>query len=351
MKKYQLTVMALGFCLLLLSVPQAVWATDGQIKIGPPAEGASFPIVINQAGSYVLTDNLEVSDSDVDAIRIVVNNVTLDLNGHTIKGTSGGNGSGIWAENRYSITILNGRVWGFGSNGISLSSTEEDPSQKNAGHILKGVQSLNNIGTGITIYGSAVSNCIANGNGGDGIHAFYSSLNHCTTNKNASVGLDLWNSTAFNCTADWNSGVGVLATGSTIDNMTSQGNTGGGININSSSLTNCTVSVNYSVGITASYSTIDNMTSQGNIGDGISVSSSFLSNCTAMANTGNGISAYYSRVENNLVSSNQGYGIQIGSNHNFVIKNMGNTNTGGNISSFPSENYVPLTGDNANLFF
>ena len=315
MKKNQFTIVAFAFCLWLLAVPLTVWATDGQIKIGPPAAGASFPIVINQAGSYVLTDNLVVIDANVDAIQIEHNDVTLDLNGHTIHGpANGGTGSGIWEENRYSITILNGRVWGFGSNGISLSSTLNDPSLKSAGHILKDIQAFNNSGTGITIYGGTVSSCIANGNGEDGIFAFHSSLNHCTTNKNARYGLYLSHSTGFNCTANGNSSAGITASSSTIDNMTAHDNNGIGIDIFSSSVTNCAA--------------------DGNTGNGFYVSDD-------------------SRVENNHVSFNQGYGIQIYGTSNYVIKNTGVSNNLGGISSDYPKNYVPLPadGDNANRFF
>ena len=62
MKKNHRKAVILGFCVLFLTFPPSVWAIDGQIKIGQPAAGESYPIVIDHAGSYVLTDKLAVSD-------------------------------------------------------------------------------------------------------------------------------------------------------------------------------------------------------------------------------------------------------------------------------------------------
>jgi hypothetical protein len=308
MKQNQLTVLAFGICLLFLTLPPTVWATDGQIKIGQPAAGESYPILIDHAGSYVLTDNLVVGGTD--AIRIQANDVTLDLNGHTIQGPSTGFNYGIWAFNQYSITILNGRVWGFGGNGVYLFSNANDPSHRSAGHIVKDMQLLNN-GVGIGINGGVVLNCVANGNVGNGIVALFSCVHNCMTNKNAE-GLYLDESNASGITSISNSGVGIRAIDSRVDNAVANGNGSAGINSSGSSV----------------------------------------ANCTARNNSGGGILAANSRIENNLVSNNQNYGLSINSANNFVIKNTGSTNTPGNISAYPAGSYVPLIGsDNANVFF
>ena len=111
---------------LMLIFPISSYGTDGQRKISQ-TPSTTFPIVINQAGSYVLTSNLVVTDPNVNAIEITANNVTLDLNGHIIQGpnTGSGTGSGIYSQNPYGITIKNGKVQEFGYYGIYLIGTSE----------------------------------------------------------------------------------------------------------------------------------------------------------------------------------------------------------------------------------
>jgi hypothetical protein len=308
--------MAISFFLLFVTLQPTAYAKDGQIKIGQPADGDSFPIVIDHAGSYVLTDNLVVGDPDANAIEIVVNDVTLDLNGHTIHGpaTGGGFGNGIFAENRYSITILNGRVWGFGIGGVRLHTLSGDPSKTGAGHMVRNIQAMNNGTYGIFLSAGIVSDCVANSNGDAGIWATDAALIHCTANKNTgTAGMVFSNSSASNCTANGNAGLGIIV---------------------------------------GSNSTIDNMTAFLNGSTGIKVSDSSVINCSSIENSGSGIWADGSRIENNLVSGNKNYGLYINT-QNYVIKNSGAKNTPANISSIPANNYVPLPvdGDNANRFF
>jgi hypothetical protein len=74
---------------------------------------SSAPYVITQPGAYYLTTNLTVSSGD--AIDILANGVTLDLNGFTITSTSSSpSGSAIFlGDANYTntdITILNGHI-------------------------------------------------------------------------------------------------------------------------------------------------------------------------------------------------------------------------------------------------
>jgi hypothetical protein len=84
MKKNQFMVAVLTFCCLTLIVIPAARATDGQIKVGQPAAGESYPIVIDHAGSYVLTDNLVCGNHEYGLI------ITSTAN-FAIKNTGGGN--------------------------------------------------------------------------------------------------------------------------------------------------------------------------------------------------------------------------------------------------------------------
>ena len=93
-----------GFALLalvfILAIPLSAYGVDGQIKITQPD---SFPIVIDQSGSYVLTRTITVSTIDANGIEINADNVTLNLNGHPLIGPgkeigSSGNGKSTHAK-------------------------------------------------------------------------------------------------------------------------------------------------------------------------------------------------------------------------------------------------------------
>ena len=68
--------------------------------------------VIDEAGSYVLVTDLAISaNSTADAaIKITASGVTLDLNGHQIKGPGGLLGVGILIDGAKSVTVRNGHI-------------------------------------------------------------------------------------------------------------------------------------------------------------------------------------------------------------------------------------------------
>jgi hypothetical protein len=102
-----------GFLIFMITI--SVFAGDGQIDIRPTG-AATF--TISNPGSYVLTDNVTMT-ADAHCIHITTNDVTLDLNGHTIKG-NGSNYTGIYGSATSDITIFNGTVRDFGVKGIEL---------------------------------------------------------------------------------------------------------------------------------------------------------------------------------------------------------------------------------------
>jgi hypothetical protein len=202
--------------ILMASIPISSFGVDGQRKLTQPVLPATFPIVLNQAGSYVLTSNLKVDDTDTHAIRIEVNDVSIDLNGHSIQGPFtgppfSGSGMGINAQNRYSITIKNGRVWGFGSYGVYLYSSPGDPSEKGAGHIIDGIHAANNGIDGIVINAGLVANCTINNNKDDGITAYDTTIVNTTAHNNVWHGFNLEGCILTDCTANYNQHAGVFA--------------------------------------------------------------------------------------------------------------------------------------------
>jgi len=237
--------LALWTLLFMVAIPISAYGVDGQIKIAQTAE-TTFPIQINEPGSYVLTSNLIVAAGN--AININVSNVTLDLNGHTIHGFFGGaTGTGIYAYNRYNITIKNGIVRGFRDYGIYL---DNDADHRGAGHRIEGIQAFNN-GYGICIYAgySIVTNCTANKNGYDGILTYFSTVTNCTANNNGNSGIIAPSSTVTNCTANDNGYKGIYVVDGTVTNCTANNNDSNGIYACTSIVKGCNVRYNTGYGI------------------------------------------------------------------------------------------------------
>jgi hypothetical protein len=142
MNRYLFTYLSV---LMFFSLP--VFAVDGVIEINEaralaggvtPGDTPGYPVTINQSGSYRLTGNLNQPNPSIDVIKILANDVTLDMNGFTIKGgsfctrnTSSGVvtcsygaaeiGVGISSLGALRVTIRNGNIVGTASHGIAAS--------------------------------------------------------------------------------------------------------------------------------------------------------------------------------------------------------------------------------------
>ncbi len=98
---------------------------------------------ISQPGSYYLTGNLNVSNVK-SGIEIAASNVTIDLMGFTLTGTSitlDGVRTSIACDN---ITIRNGTLLSFGGSGIDLSV-----GGSGSGHLIENVIASSNSNNGI----------------------------------------------------------------------------------------------------------------------------------------------------------------------------------------------------------
>ena len=324
--------LALWTLLFMVAIPISAYGVDGQIKIAQTA-ATTFPIQINESGSYVLTSNLTVTTANVKAINIYADNVTLDLNGHGIYGP--GTGYGISAVNCYNITIKNGIVRGF-HFGIYL---ENDGGHKGAGYRIEGIQASNNDCHGIYASYSTVTNCTANDNRFDGIYAWHSTVTNCTAGENGEDGIYApYSSTVINCTAYNNGSYGICAYFSTVTNCTANYNDSDGIYASYSTVTNCTAYNNGSYGICVIDNTVTNCTANYNGSYGIYAGHSTVTNCTANYNDSDGIYARRSTVKGCNVRYNTGYGINMGTNYsNYIYRNAASGNTIGQINC-PSGN-------------
>jgi hypothetical protein len=105
----------------------------------------SLPYTISQQGIYCFDRDLSTSISAGNAINILVNNVTIDLNGWKLGGLAAGastDASGIFANGRSNVTIKNGTIRGF-LYGIEILAGQ--------GHLIEGIRAERNTAIGISV--------------------------------------------------------------------------------------------------------------------------------------------------------------------------------------------------------
>ena len=113
--------------LALLLIPVCAFAVDGVVLVNHATVLAfgGYPYTITQPGSYRLSGNLAVP-AGANGILIATDNVTIDLNGFAITGSSVAPGHGIVAgtdvpvQGYYNITVRNGTIERMGQDGIHL---------------------------------------------------------------------------------------------------------------------------------------------------------------------------------------------------------------------------------------
>ena len=103
-------------------------ALAGDVTAG---DQPGFPVEIFTGGSFILTSDLVVPPAAEAGINVYATGTRIDLNGFTISSTTqcsgqppvcspAGNGVGINASGATDVRIRNGRIAGFGYNGISI---------------------------------------------------------------------------------------------------------------------------------------------------------------------------------------------------------------------------------------
>ncbi len=260
----------------VLAAARPCRAIDGVIEINQPKIEASggFPFTITQEGSYRLTGNLNSPNQNFAMIRINTDNVTLDLNGFAILGTTvctgtpvtscsnTGLGGGVVAPGRRNIVVLNGTVRGMGLVGVSTGRDCR----------IERVHAAHNGTVGIF----TGDECVVIGN---------------TASANGDTGIAAGaNSSVSGNTAHDNGNDGIAAgSGSTVRNNSTRHNGGDGIDASSG----CVVAGN---------------TAYDNNGDGIEASSE----STAIDNT---------------ARNNNGYGLRLGTASAYADNVLGDNNT------------------------
>ena len=210
---------------------------------------------ITNSGSYYLAGNV-YGQSNKNGIVIAADNVTIDLCGYALIGTTTNSLDGICPSgNRSTIAIRNGHIIGWGGNAINS--------------YLLGFPEGS---LGRCVYQDLVAN-----DNGSGIYAGYSSsIFRCVSRSNKGTGIGLSNNSGVckDCVSDSNQGDGIsCAEGATVIHCSTQGNTGIGIYCANGqhTLIGCTVRNNSGGGIYAHRTLIRDCTIDGNTGYGVKI--------------------------------------------------------------------------------
>lgn len=338
-----------------------------------------IPETLDWPCSVKLAGRLACIRTPLNGITVAANNVTINMDGHTLMGPGAFSGHGIYQSSLYSnLRVFNGKFtsWREGSgiyaSGKANSFSDLQASQNNTGiytdyySTLSGCTASYNTSRGLSAGpGSTISDCVAGDNGGGGIHAGGgSTISGCAANDNGDNGIHVFSGcTISDCTALDNGGKGIeTERHSTISGCTVRGNGEDGIFVeaygtinncmvffnggngivlgnniyvaNASMISDCTTSYNSDNGIFAAGGTIvKNCVAVSNTGDGIKVSSgSRVISCNCKSNglssNGSGIHATGTRnhIDGNTLISNK-CGIDVDSAGNFIVRNAASGNT------------------------
>ncbi|MEL7473217.1 MAG: right-handed parallel beta-helix repeat-containing protein [Planctomycetota bacterium] len=171
-----------------------------QVEPRTPVANTSTTIIIDQPGSYDLTDDIT---SDADGIRILTDGVTLDLNGFAVIGgpDSPSSDTGIDIRTNFEprpVIVRNEAVVGFTDEGV-LANSSDNTVQINTVHVRA-------CGIGFRVFGAAIlKDCTARACDGDGFETaslFQTTFNRCHALNNTGDGFRaLSTATLTSCTA------------------------------------------------------------------------------------------------------------------------------------------------------
>ncbi len=319
--------------------------TLNQVEPRTPISSAGFIFV---PGSYYLTDNISL-EAGSDGIRILADNVTLDLNGFTI---SGGR-TGVFVSHFPSlpsngVTILNGTISGASGSGIYAGGFNDQPK----GITVRNVKVLDATDLGISVgRGSIIENCYVSG-GTTGIKAGFSSrISGCVVEFSGTFAYQIGGgSNVTDCVAvgtDDGNGDGIgfaVGAGSTVRGITSRSNAGnGGIFDNECTITDSTFTNNALTGVVLrSNSRLAGCTVSSNLSSGVVLDtvgggvSSVVEHCNVSSNVPLGIASFGAgnhTIRDNTISRNVDFGIRVADNcqiiNNRISENGDNNNDGG----------------------
>ncbi len=211
-----------------------------------PGNGSN-QFIISSPGSYYLTGIIS-GVSGKNGILITNVDVSIDLNGFSMIGSSGGlagiTDGGVSGVGEF--RIHNGMIRNWGGAGIDIGHS--------ANSIIANVIVAFNGGNGMNVGdGCVLRDCLARNNSSDNIlTGSNAAVTHCSAVGSANgSGINLGqDSTLSDCAAILNKVTGILtAADCTVSNSTASENSGGGIAVGqNNTVTNCTASKNVTIG-------------------------------------------------------------------------------------------------------
>jgi len=202
------------------------YKTLQEVEPRTPISQADIPLTISFPGSYYLTENLYPVGFGDDMIRISSDDVTLDLRGFTIYGSSevslADDGIDVPFE-AHNIDIHGGTIRACVGSGIDAVNAQDS--------LYCDLRLESNGADGIRIGdGGVIRDCVATGNGGSGIVGRQSVIERCVARDNGSVGIDTGiRSRASGCVANGNLRGFVASQSATVEHCVASNNTEDGI--------------------------------------------------------------------------------------------------------------------------
>lgn len=299
-----------------------------------------LPIVISRSGTYRLKSDLVATNPDVSVIRIEADDVTIDLNGFSIRGpavctpgdmgvecTGTGSGSGIGSYGNGAgtrgVRVINGSIRGLGYSGIEGSAIW---------HIEK-VRLVSNGSTGVNVDGEGLLlEVTAVGNGGHGIDSLGLRVKDSEATGNRLSGIRATNASVMNCVASANGGEGIVSSGAAVlDGNVVHGNGGQGIEASGSVVVNNAIHLNRGGAASCTSCAVENNVFYFNAANGSAqvgiYNSTFRGNSVEGSNDDPAVISGESVVAESYVSSTFGAGTALLSSGTVGI--AGNVITGG----------------------
>jgi hypothetical protein len=175
-------------------------------EIEPDTVITNLPYSITNAGSYTIVSDLRGQPGQ-NGVTMDASNVTLDLNGFSLKGNQGVPGVGIMASAAsQNITVRNGTVESWGGDGIQAFAA--------SGSVFERIKAYVNGETGLNLgEDSLVLHCVSRDNDKDGISVGNgSTVRGCSAQQNSGTGIvGGYGSRVVECTSSYNMSNGIIA--------------------------------------------------------------------------------------------------------------------------------------------
>ncbi len=210
------------------STMKALDVVEPRVAVGPDTTpgDAHHMYVIDRSGSYYLTANI-AGEPGKTGIKVLAPDVTLDLNGFTIRGTPASD-HGIEVDpDAPRFTCRNGIVADWPLIGVMA----EEPGDVH----IEGVTVASSGSMGMIVYNGIIRDCTVLGTGSDGIYASYRSIiEDCHVRTADGNGIRAGaDSIVRGCLTVRNTGSGIVIGGphATVRDCTTNRNDGAGIHI------------------------------------------------------------------------------------------------------------------------